>query len=77
MAEEWKERISVDSKVLAGKPVIKGTRIAVEFMLDLLANGWAIEKILKNYPQLKKEDVTAVLKYATEFLTEEKVYPLP
>lgn len=77
MAEEWKERISVDSKVLAGKLVIKGTRIAVEFVLDLLANGWAIEKILKNYPQLKKEDVTAVLKYATEILTEEKVYPLP
>ena len=77
MAEEWKERISVDSKVLAGKPVIKGTRIAVEFVLDLLANGWTTEKILKNYPQLKKEDVTAVLKYATEILTEEKVYPLP
>jgi uncharacterized protein (DUF433 family) len=70
MAEEWKERISVDSKVLAGKPVIKGTRIAVEFVLDLLANGWAIEKILKNYPQLKKEEVTAVLKYATEILTK-------
>jgi uncharacterized protein (DUF433 family) len=62
MAEEWKERISVDAKVLAGKPVIKGTRIAVEFILDLLANGLAIEKILRNYPQLKKEDVTAVLK---------------
>jgi uncharacterized protein (DUF433 family) len=77
MAEEWKERISVNSKVLAGKPVIKGTRIAVEFVLDLLANGWTIEKILKNYPQLKKEDVTAVLKYATEILTEEKVYSLP
>ena len=77
MPEEWKERITVDPKVLAGKPIIKGTRIAVEFILDLLANGWTIEKILKNYPQLKKEDITAVLKYATEILTEEKVYPLP
>ena len=77
MAEAWRERISVDSEVLAGKPVIKGTRIAVEFILDLLANGWTTEKILKNYPQLKKADVTAVLKYATEILREEKVYPLP
>jgi uncharacterized protein (DUF433 family) len=77
MAEGWKERITVDPKVLAGKPIIKGTRIAVEFILDLLANDWTTEKILKNYPQLKREDITAVLKYATEILTEEKVYPLP
>jgi uncharacterized protein (DUF433 family) len=77
MAEEWKNRIIVDSVILAGKPIIKGTRIAVEFILDLLSNGWTIEKILKNYPQLKKEDIIAVLKYATEILTEEKVYPLP
>jgi uncharacterized protein (DUF433 family) len=77
MAEEWKERITVDPKVLSGKPIIKGTRIAVEFILDLLANGWTTEEILKNYPQLKKEDVMAVLKYAAEILTEEKVYPLP
>lgn len=77
MTEEWKERITVDPKVLAGKPIIKDTRIAVEFILDLLANDWTTEKILKNYPQLKKEDITAALKYATEILTEEKVYPLP
>ena len=77
MPEEWKERITVDPKVLAGKPIIKGTRIAAEFILDLLANGWTTEKILKNYPQLKREDITAVLKYATEILAEEKVYPLP
>ncbi len=77
MTENWKSRIAVDPKILEGKPIIKGTRIAVEFILDLLANGWTIESILKNYPQLKKEDITAVLKYATEILKEEKVYPLP
>jgi uncharacterized protein (DUF433 family) len=77
MSDEWKERITVDPKVLTGKPVIKGTRIAVEFILTLLANGWTNEKILKNYPQLKKKDITAALKYTTEILTEEKVYPLP
>ena len=77
MAEGWKGRVTVDRKVLAGKPVIKGTRIAVEFILDLLANGWTTEKILENYPQLKKEDILAVLKYVAEVFAEEKVYPLP
>ena len=77
MNEDWKDKITVDLNILAGKPIIKGTRIAVEFILDLLANGWTTETILKNYPQLKKEDVTAVLKYAVEILKEEKVYPLP
>lgn len=77
MTEEWKNRIIFNPTILAGKPLIKGTRIAVEFILDLLANGWTTENILKNYPQLKKEDITAVLKYATELLKEEKVYPLP
>lgn len=77
MNENWKDKITVDPNILAGKPIIKGTRIAVEFILDLLANDWTVENILANYPQLKKEDITAVLKYATETLKEEKVYPLP
>jgi uncharacterized protein (DUF433 family) len=76
MAETWRDRISFDSRVLAGKPIIKNTRLSVEFILDLLANGWIIEDVLKNYPQLKKEDITAVLKYAVEILKEEQVYPL-
>ena len=62
MTEEWKNRITVDPRILAGKPIIKGTRIAVEFIIDLLANGWTTDKILKNYPQLKKEDIAAALK---------------
>jgi uncharacterized protein (DUF433 family) len=77
MNEEWRNRITFDQNILAGKPIIKGTRLAVEFILELLANGWTLEKILKNYPKLKKEDITAVLKYATEIMKEEKVYPLP
>ena len=77
MREDWRSRIAVDPKVLAGKPVIKGTRISVEVILELLANGWTVEDILKNYPQLKREDVLAALKYATEVLKEERVYPLP
>jgi len=77
MVEDWRNRITVDSNILVGKPIIKGTRIAVEFILELLANGWTVENILRNYPQLKREDVTAALKYAAEVLKEEKVYPLP
>ncbi len=49
---DWQDRISLDPKVLVGKPVIKGTRIAVEFLIELLANGWTHEQILKNYPHL-------------------------
>lgn len=74
---EWKDRIIVDPEVLAGKPVIKGTRIAVEFILELLADGWNYETILENYPQLRREDLIAALKYAAETLKAEKVYPLP
>lgn len=75
--DDWKSRITVDTKILSGKPIIRGTRVSVELILDLLANNWTIESILENYPQLKKDDITAVLKYATEILKEEKVYPLP
>ena len=72
----WKQRIAVDRKVLAGKPIIKGTRISVEFLLDLLAKGWTHQKILENYPQLRKTDIQATLKYAADVLKEEKVYSI-
>jgi uncharacterized protein (DUF433 family) len=51
MLGDWQERIVVDPKVLVGKPVIRGTRLSVEFFLDLLANDWTIEQILNEYPQ--------------------------
>ena len=53
----WKERVIIDQKILKGKPVIKGTRLSVEFILELLANGWSYEEILNNYPQLGREDI--------------------
>jgi uncharacterized protein (DUF433 family) len=73
----WQDRISVDPKVLVGKPVIKGTRIAVEFVLELLAESWSHEQILENYPQLTPDDIQAALHYAAEALRQERVYPLP
>jgi uncharacterized protein (DUF433 family) len=72
----WQERISIDPKVLVGKPVIRGTRIAVEFILELLAEGWTREQILQNYPQLTPDDLQAALHYATEALKQEQVFPL-
>jgi uncharacterized protein (DUF433 family) len=72
----WQERIIADPKVLAGKPVIKGTRIAVEFVLDLLANGWSESEILQNYPRLTHEDIQACLGYASALIKSERVYPI-
>ena len=72
----WKERIVVDPKILVGKPVIKGTRLAVEFILDLLAQGWSRDEILRNYPGLAAEDIQACLAYARDMLRDEKVYLL-
>ncbi len=58
------------------KPVIRGTRVAVELIVDLLAQGWSEEEILKNYPGLTHEDLQASLKYASAVMQSEKVYPL-
>lgn len=74
---EWQDRITLDPKVLVGKPVIRGTRLAVAFLMDLLAEDWTDEQILKNYPQLVREDLKAVRHYAAETLKQEHVHPLP
>jgi uncharacterized protein (DUF433 family) len=72
----WRDRITIDPKVLVGKPVIKGTRIAVEFVINLLAQGWSESEIVRNYPGITHEDILACLKYAGETLQSEKVYPV-
>ncbi len=51
---KWKSHIEVNDNVLVGKPVIKGTRISVEHIVNLLASGWSENQILENYPRLKK-----------------------
>ena len=70
------DRIVVDSKILTGKPVVRGTRIAVELVVELLAAGWSHAQILASYPHLAEEDIRACLAYAGELLREEKVYSL-
>ncbi len=63
---EWENRIVSDKAVLLGKPVIKGTRISIEFILDRLADGWTEEQILSSYPRLTKEDIQAVFSYLND-----------
>ena len=70
------DRIIVDQNILVGKPIIKGTRLAVEFVVDLLAQGWNEADILRNYPGLSHEDILACLAYASQRLKAERVYPL-
>jgi len=69
-----KDRIEITPEILVGKPIIKGTPISVEFILELLANGWDTVETLKNYPQLTKEDALAAIEYSFEILKEEKVF---
>ena len=61
---QWRDRIALDPKVLAGKPVIKGTRISVELVLEMLGSGWTEQDILRNYPHVVHEDILACLQYA-------------
>jgi uncharacterized protein (DUF433 family) len=73
---KWQDYITIDPEILVGKPVIKGTRLAVDFIIELLAQGWSEAEILRNYPGLKPEDIRACLLYASEMMRSEKVYPL-
>jgi len=68
-------RIVLDPDVLAGKPVIRGTRLSVDFVIGLMADGWTEADILRNYPGLTREDLAACLAYARDVLKSEKVYP--
>ena len=72
---DWRDRIVLDPTVLTGKPVIKGTRIAVEFVVDLLAQGWTTEQILQQYDHLTADDVLACLAYASDVMRSEIVHP--
>lgn len=67
----WKDRIVADPEVLAGKPLVKGTRLSVDFILSLFAQGWTEQQIIENYPQIDMEDLKAVFAFAQTCLAEE------
>jgi uncharacterized protein (DUF433 family) len=74
---DWQTRITLDPNILSGKPIIRGTRLAVAFIVDLLAQGWSHDEILRNYPGITLEDIQACLHYASAALQTEKVYAIP
>jgi uncharacterized protein (DUF433 family) len=73
----WPEHIAVDPEILAGKPVIRGTRLPVEFILDLLATGQPEDEVLREYPGITHDDILACLSYASYLAHEYKTYPIP
>ena len=74
--EKLLQRIIINPKVIVGKPIIKGTRLSVQFILNLLANGYTVEEILKEYKGLTKEDINACLAYASETIENTTYMPL-
>lgn len=67
---DWRERIVTTPDTVFGKPRIAGTRIGVEFLLDLLASGWSEAQILENYPQLKPEDLQALFAFMRDCMKD-------
>lgn len=74
--EELSKRIVIDPDILVGKPVIKGTRIPVYLIIELLGNGLSKKEILRQYPTLKKEDIKAALLYASRCIENEETITL-
>ncbi len=74
---DWRLYIHSDPGVLVGKPVVKGTRLSVEFLLGLLASSWSEQQILENYPTLTPDALRAVFAFAVESVQHEALYTLP
>ena len=74
---DWRNYITADPAILVGKPVIKGTRLSVEFILELIAEGWSEADMLRNYPGLTREQILACVAYARDRLSEEKMLAVP
>jgi uncharacterized protein (DUF433 family) len=70
----WKAHIHSNPKILLGKPVIKGTRISVEFILGRFSEGWTQQQVIENYPTLNAESIQAVFAFAAECLKEDVFY---
>ena len=71
---KWHDHIHSDPSVMVGKPVVRGTRLSVEFLLGLLAEGWTEQRILESYPQLSREALRAMFAFAVECTRDELVY---
>jgi uncharacterized protein (DUF433 family) len=76
MANDWREHIVADPQVMLGKPVVRGTRITVELILEKLAAGETVDDLLTAYPRLSREGVQAALAYAAETLRADTIFPV-
>jgi len=74
---DWRDYIHSDSRILLGKPVVKGTRLAVDFILGLFAAGWTEQQILDSYPTLSTKALRAIFAFSAECMREEALYALP
>ncbi len=72
----WREHIHSDPEILLGKPVVKGTRLSVEFILGLFASGWTEQQVLENYPTLTRKSLQAVFAFAADCMKEESLYAI-
>lgn len=73
---DWKQYLESDQERLGGKPVVKGTRLSVDFILNLFAAGWTQEQVLENYPNLNRDALRAVFAFAAEAMHEEALFAL-
>lgn len=73
---DWKNHIHSDSKILLGKPTIKGTRISVELILELYSNSWTSAQILDSYPTLTNDDLLATFAFLKECIGQELFFPI-
>ena len=77
MTQGWQEHIHLNPEILGGKPVVKGTRLAVDFILGLYAAGWTEQQVLESYPTLTPDSLRAVFLFSAEYMREETLYTLP
>lgn len=73
---DWRDHIHSDPGILSGKPVVKGTRLSVDFLLELLAAGWSEEQVLDSYPNLTRDSMRAVFAFAAESARDERAFEL-
>ncbi len=74
---DWRKYIHSNPNILLGKPVIKGTRLSVEFILGLFAAGWTERQILESYPTLNTESIRAIFAFSVECMQDNFLYTLP
>jgi len=73
---DWRDYIHSDPEILSGKPVVKGTRLPVDFLLDLLAAGWSEEQLFESYPNLTRDSLRAVYAFAAQSARDERAFEL-